>query len=923
MAEDLNLKPDQAKALQSAMQVIEKLLGKSAGHSERLFGNVDKTAGKHQAYLNQKQKLLSFTKDLAKENKTIETSMKIKKLLIGSTLTIEQAELAVAKEKAIQEARSAGIAESRIVALSKQYDQAMKIADENARLNNLQEEQQKLSQKILQYDEDRKAVLGGINSTAGVFKDIMTDGRLAAGIFTNQLIKGLKTTTALFDHVRDEGHTVTQAFHETGLAIADSFSLTGVSAQDSMEVMSGMRAELGSIHKVTREARLEAASLAKTYGIGKAEAGQLTAQFSKLPGQTLESANNTLKFAGSLATAAHVAPGEVMKDIANNAEATAAFSKDGGKNIAIAAVAARKLGVEFGTIVGAAESLLDFESSIEKQMEASVLLGREINLDKARQLALDGDIVGATEEMLKNLGSEADFNKLNYKQRQIMAETMGVSVSQLGSMVKNQGELANLSEEQRQAISDGSVSMDEMLANAGGVASKLKEAAITGFSLVKGFGTLAGTFNNVSKMSKDLGIQNLKDLKTAIHYGVLKAKDYAMAVGHWVKQKVQWVAQRAHMLFVGGTGMGMKIKSYAIDTAHWIKQKAQWVAEKAHMIWKKAQAMVSGGGAAAKGAASAAGAAGKMGAAKSAASKIPKGAGNSTGGLTKSIEKIKPSKLLAGAAALVLVAAAVFVFAKAAQEFGSVSWESVGKAIVGMLALVGALALVGMIMTTPQGAIAILLGAAAMLIMAAALFVLGKAIQEIAKGFAIFTPALIELAPMAGQLILVGVSLAAVGAGLMILGASAWFAFGGLMLAAIGLHAMVPGLYMINEIAQNNVIGDLSTNLMSLSASASGLGAVGASLFGVAGGLGAMALAGFAALPVIGSLIALAAVAPALGKLADVFGGGGSGEDDKLGKIANKLDQLISVASQGGVINMDGKKVGDVLRLSVTSSGVK
>jgi hypothetical protein len=36
-----------------------------------------------------------------------------------------------------------------------------------------------------------------------------------------------------------------------------------------------------------------------------------------------------------------------------------------------------------------ADSFLDFESSISKEFEAQVLLGREINLTKARQAFLD------------------------------------------------------------------------------------------------------------------------------------------------------------------------------------------------------------------------------------------------------------------------------------------------------------------------------------------------------------------------------------------------------------------------------------------------------------------------------------------------------------------------------------------------------
>ena len=77
------------------------------------------------------------------------------------------------------------------------------------------------------------------------------------------------------------------------------------------------------------------------------------------------------------------------------------------------------------------ESLLNFESSIAGQLEASMLLGREINLDRARQLALTGDQEGMMQEILKQVGGEAEFNKMNVLQRKALATSVGVSVEQL------------------------------------------------------------------------------------------------------------------------------------------------------------------------------------------------------------------------------------------------------------------------------------------------------------------------------------------------------------------------------------------------------------------------------------------------------------------------------------------------------------
>ena len=89
------------------------------------------------------------------------------------------------------------------------------------------------------------------------------------------------------------------------------------------------------------------------------------------------------------------------------------------------------------SVVGITESLLDFETSIEKQMEASVLLGRNINLDKARQLALAGKQDQMMGEILKQVGGEAEFNKMNVIQRKALAESVGVNVEQLSRLVRN------------------------------------------------------------------------------------------------------------------------------------------------------------------------------------------------------------------------------------------------------------------------------------------------------------------------------------------------------------------------------------------------------------------------------------------------------------------------------------------------------
>ena len=148
---------------------------------------------------------------------------------------------------------------------------------------------------------------------------------------------------------------------------------------------------------------------------------------------------NQIRSNAAMIEAAGVAPALVMRDIAENAEFFASFAKDGGQNLIQAGIAARKLGLNMSAVSSITESLLDFESSIEMSVEATMLLGREINTDRARMLALTGDQEGLMKEVQRLVGSEAEFSRMNVLQRRALAESVGVNVEQLSRLVRNQG----------------------------------------------------------------------------------------------------------------------------------------------------------------------------------------------------------------------------------------------------------------------------------------------------------------------------------------------------------------------------------------------------------------------------------------------------------------------------------------------------
>ena len=246
-----------------------------------------------------------------------------------------------------------------------------------------------------------------------------------------------------------------------GKAIADTRKELGVSVATAAKLnaqnrLLGMQAKLYGLE--LEDVKSAQNTILKDLGGSVDEALKLSVNFARTSaatGQTSDELGKTLSIMESISSASRdvllnqiranaamieaqgVAPGLVMRDIAANAEFFAEFAKDGGRNLIMAGTAARKLGLDMSAVADATNSLLEFESSIESSMEASLLLGRQINTDRARMLALTGDQEGLMKEIQRIAGSEQDFNQMNVLQRRALAKSLGQSVEGLARIVRN------------------------------------------------------------------------------------------------------------------------------------------------------------------------------------------------------------------------------------------------------------------------------------------------------------------------------------------------------------------------------------------------------------------------------------------------------------------------------------------------------
>lgn len=190
------------------------------------------------------------------------------------------------------------------------------------------------------------------------------------------------------------------------------------------------------------------------------------------------------------ANKAAVSQRTVLEDVLTSSTSIQASLAGNPKALAEAASAARRLGLSLKEVDNIADSLLDFESSINNELEAQLLTGRNINLAKARELALNNDLAGLSNEIFKNQVSVSEFSRMNRIQQDALAKSLGISRDQLANMAFQQAKLNGLTD--KQAAAAAGVSLEDM--------ERVAATEALQISLQKLLQTLAPVFDIFSKI---------------------------------------------------------------------------------------------------------------------------------------------------------------------------------------------------------------------------------------------------------------------------------------------------------------------------------------------------------------------------------------------------------------------------------------
>ena len=161
-------------------------------------------------------------------------------------------------------------------------------------------------------------------------------------------------------------------------------------------------------------------------------------------------------------------------------------------------IQSKKLGLELSKVEDVANSLLNIEDSIAAEMEAELLTGKELNLEKAREAALNNDNKTLMEEIANQFGSIEDFQKMNRVQQEAFAKSIGMSRDGLADMLVS-------SKENAAANTDMVSEQDKSLAAMQSMAKTSETLAAREEARANQFAKIFELLNPIVELFKEMG----------------------------------------------------------------------------------------------------------------------------------------------------------------------------------------------------------------------------------------------------------------------------------------------------------------------------------------------------------------------------------------------------------------------------------
>ena len=297
-----------------------------------------------------------------------------------------------------------------------------------------------------------KVAFAGVGSALGGIASALMDPLFILGL----IIKSVKFLVGIFDHVNKLTNKIGQS---VGLAGAEAKNLKAqihavgdlsgdmyYNTEEMFNSYSKLNEAVGQNLAFNKENAKTYADMTMYLGYSESSAAELY-KMSVRSGQNYGTISTQVKDEVNALNEAHgirLDQNQVMDQIVNASNSIKYNQKGSTQGLVEAAHAAARLGMSMDDIAAAAETHLDFESSIAKEIEAEMFLQKDLNLDKLRYAALTGDTAMAAREEERLIKENYKSLKGNVMAQQAFAAATGISMENLSGAMLKQEELQGL-----------------------------------------------------------------------------------------------------------------------------------------------------------------------------------------------------------------------------------------------------------------------------------------------------------------------------------------------------------------------------------------------------------------------------------------------------------------------------------------------
>lgn len=276
----------------------------------------------------------------------------------------------------------------------------------------------------------------------------------AVGKVYSGLMLGNKLTT---EFARNLNLTAKEARETRDQILRLSISTQGLAnATDYAEILSQTSKTFGISAQLTDSQLKTLGLFTKELGLS-GEAAQNLFKYSTLTGKELYTQTKNIVGQTLLANdrnKVNIRYQDILEDISNASSATLLTLQKFPGGVQSAAFETRKFGLSMMAVSKIGEGLLDFESSISAELEAELLIGKQLNLERARMAALTGDTATLAREIAANFGTAEEFSRMNVIQQNALAKAVGMSRDELGEVYAQQAAINKLSKVEGATLND-------------------------------------------------------------------------------------------------------------------------------------------------------------------------------------------------------------------------------------------------------------------------------------------------------------------------------------------------------------------------------------------------------------------------------------------------------------------------------------